>query len=80
MPIVKFCCGIVWGIIADKYRCRKKINLITVICSVSIICLLAFASIANSYRNILIISASASAFTSAGVLDAYCLDLLGKKH
>ena len=81
IPFVKFFCGIIWGITADKYRCKRLINIITTLFSTLIICLLAFDSIAKGYKEVLIISVIASTFTSDyGVLDAYCLDLLGDKH
>jgi PPP family 3-phenylpropionic acid transporter len=65
---------------ADKLRARKPVSMFTQFASVAIICLLAFPSIAVNYEWILIISLGSSLFTCSGVLDAYCLDLLGPKY
>lgn len=41
MPAIKFVCGMFWGLMADKFRCRKVVNLVTSACSTLTICLLA---------------------------------------
>jgi len=41
---------------------------------------MAFDWIAKGYKEIFIITAFASTFSSSGILDSYCLDLLGPKH
>ena len=44
-----------------------------------LLCLLA-SSLATGFWSLLLISTSSCLFASSGILDAYCLDLLGKAH
>jgi MFS family permease len=80
MPLVSMFTGMGWGLISDKCRRRKPITLFTNFMSFSIVCLLAFNQLANSFQSILAISGMSSVFVTGGLLDAYCLDLLGEKH
>ena len=69
-----------FGWAADVFRSKKAVRLFTKFFSISIMCLLAFDTIVANFWQILTISAASSFFISSGILDAYCLDLLGKKH
>ena len=40
MPAIRLAAGLIWGYIADKYRCRKKITLFNKIFGVGILCML----------------------------------------
>ena len=80
MPTIRLTAGLIWGYIADKYRCRKPITLFNIIFGVGVLCLLGVPYLSKTYSDIVIISCVSSLFTSEGILDAYCLDLLGEKH
>jgi PPP family 3-phenylpropionic acid transporter len=80
IPAVSMIASPFWGILADKLHSRKKIALVTQTCSVVILCLLAFPSIAQGFGHILAISMTMALFVSGGILDAHTLDVLGSDY
>jgi len=80
MPFIKLTAGMIWGYVADKYRCRKTITLFNKILCCSTLCMLGIPYLSQTYTDIVAITCISSMFTSMGILDAYCLDLLGEKH
>lgn len=80
IPAVQVIAMPFWGIVSDKIRSRKKIQLLTIICSTAILMLLAFPNIADGFDSILAITLCMSMFVSTGILDAHTLDVLGKKY
>uniref|UniRef100_A0A0A9WEU0 Major facilitator superfamily domain-containing protein 6 n=1 Tax=Lygus hesperus TaxID=30085 RepID=A0A0A9WEU0_LYGHE len=80
MPAVQMIFIPLWGFVADKIHSRKTIVLGTQFTSSCVLCTLAIPIIYRSYTNILTVSVIMSLFVSTGILDAYTLDILGKKH
>jgi MFS family permease len=71
---------IVWGIVADRYHCRKTVWLFTKTSSTVILLMLALPWVYGSFSRILVASVSSQLFVSNGLLDAYTLQLLGTEH
>ncbi|KAL3916278.1 MAG: hypothetical protein SGILL_005248 [Bacillariaceae sp.] len=71
---------VVWGIVADRFHCRKSVWLVTKSASTCILLLLALPFVFRSFIRILVVSVTAQLFVSSGILDAYTLELLGSEN
>lgn len=81
MPIAAVCCQSAWAALADVRRSRKGVYLVTSVCGTSVLLLLGVPAIVHrSFWRILCVSVGSRAFSSAGILDAYALDVIGAKR
>lgn len=71
---------VTWGIVADKWQSRKSVWLVTKICSTISLLTLALPIVFQSFGRILFVSIMTQLFVTNGLLDAYTLELLGKKN
>jgi MFS family permease len=71
---------VLWGVIADRFHCRKTVWLFTSSTSTVIMLTLSIPFIYQSFLRILIVSVSAQLFVSNGILDAYTLERLGVEN
>lgn len=71
---------VAWGVVADRFHCRKNIWLVTKTASTAILLMLALPWVYQSFWRILAVSVAAQLFVSNGLLDAYTLELLGTEH
>ena len=80
MPCVRTLSKPLWGVLSDKFHCRKLVYVSTKTISTCILLLLAAPLVYSSYAKILIVSLLVMAFSAGGILDAYTLDLLGTRY
>jgi MFS family permease len=80
MPCVRTIFKPMWGILSDKYNCRKLVYLLTKIVSTLLLLLLSLSVVYTSYTNIICVSLGVMVFSANGILDAYTLELLGSKN
>ncbi|KAG7368981.1 major facilitator superfamily MFS_1 protein [Nitzschia inconspicua] len=71
---------LVWGIVSDRFHCRKRVWVVTKSASTCILLFLALPYVFQSFRRILVVSILAQLFVSSGILDAYTLELLGNQN
>ncbi|KAG7338086.1 major facilitator superfamily MFS_1 protein [Nitzschia inconspicua] len=71
---------LVWGIVSDRFCCRKRVWVVTKSASTCILLFLALPYVFQSFRRILVVSILAQLFVSSGILDAYTLELLGNQN
>jgi MFS family permease/Holliday junction resolvase RusA-like endonuclease len=71
---------VMWGVVSDRYRCRKRVWVFTKSASTVVLMLLALPFVYSSFLRILIVSVLAQLFVSSGILDAYTLELLGSEN
>jgi PPP family 3-phenylpropionic acid transporter len=77
MPAVATVSTPLWGIVADKFHCRKEVFLASKAISTVILLSLALPLVYKSFERIILVSLSINVFASSGILDAYTLDMLG---
>jgi PPP family 3-phenylpropionic acid transporter len=77
MPAVATVFMPIWGIVADKFHCRKEVFLATKATGTLILLSLALPLVYKSFTRIIMVSLAINVFVSSGILDAYTLDMLG---
>ena len=80
MPCIRTIVKPMWGILSDKFQCRKLVYLLTKVVSTLLLLLLSLPIVYTSYTNIICVSLGVMVFSASGILDAYTLELLGTKH
>ena len=79
-PFVRALAQPLWGFIADKFRIRKLIFLITSAASSAAILSLDVKSVSSSFDNIFLVMCVMCLFTCWGVVDAYAIEELKKQN
>jgi len=80
MPCIRTLSKPLWGILSDKFHCRKLVYMLTKIISTCILLLLSLPFIYSSFSRILLVSLMIMVFSANGILDTYTLDLLGTTY
>ena len=69
-----------WGVLADRFRSRKLVWVVTQTASTVLLLQLALPAVYGSFAAVLAVSVGAKFFTSSGILDGYALDQLGTEN
>lgn len=80
MPFVGTVSQPFWGMIADHFHCRKAVYLFTNAAGTIALLALALPAVYATFTRIMTVSVLSMMFSSAGILDAYTLDMLGTEN
>lgn len=80
MPVVRVCSQSWWAVLADKRGLKKQIYLFTTVSGTCVLLVLGTPLVRNSFWRILSVSLGSCAFSSAGILDAYALQVVGPEN